>query len=108
MEIATAQNRRKKPHGKNNTKEKKTVALITTKGYCLKYICWARKDTLRFKKKDDSGKDFPQGFWEDEYRASYETAKYAPNLTQEDRYRLILDALDRAKEAGIIIEKMTL
>lgn len=55
--------------------------------------------------KRNRGTDFPQGFWEDEYRASYEAAKYAPNLTQEDRYRLILDALDRAKEAGIIIEK---
>ena len=55
--------------------------------------------------KVNKGTKIPQGTWNDEFRASYQAAKNAPNLTQEDRYRLILDALDRAKEAGIIIEK---
>lgn len=55
--------------------------------------------------KANKGTKIPQSSWNDEFRASYQAAKNAPNLTQEDRYRLILDALDRAKEAGIIIEK---
>ena len=42
--------------------------------------------------------------WADEFRASYMAAKYAPGLTQEDRYYLILDALERAREAFISIK----
>lgn len=44
-----------------------------------------------------------QGVWNDEFRASYMAAKNCPNLSDEDRYYLILDALERAKEAGVSI-----
>ena len=44
------------------------------------------------------------GSWNDEFRASYMAAKNAPNLSAEDRRYLILDALERAKEAGISIK----
>ena len=44
-----------------------------------------------------------KGAWNDEFRASYMAAKNAPNLTDEDRYYLILDAIERAKEAGVSI-----
>ena len=43
------------------------------------------------------------GDWRDEFRASYMAAKNAPNLTDEDRRYLIIDALERAKEAGVKI-----
>ncbi len=42
--------------------------------------------------------------WADEFRASYMAAKNAPNLSQEDRALLILDALSRAEEAGVSIK----
>lgn len=42
--------------------------------------------------------------WEDEYRASYEVAKYSPNLSDLDRYHLIQDAIDRKKEANQVVE----
>ncbi len=42
--------------------------------------------------------------WADEFRASYMAAKNAPNLSDEDRYLLICDALSRAEEAGISIK----
>ena len=42
--------------------------------------------------------------WSDEFRASYMAAKNTPNLTDEDRYLLIMDALSRAQEAGITIK----
>ncbi|MCL1994795.1 MAG: hypothetical protein FWG63_01155 [Defluviitaleaceae bacterium] len=41
--------------------------------------------------------------WNDEFRASYMAAKNAPNLSDEDRRYLILDAIERAKEAGFSI-----
>ncbi|MDR0858564.1 MAG: hypothetical protein LBN97_06015 [Oscillospiraceae bacterium] len=41
--------------------------------------------------------------WVDEFRASYTAAKVAPGLSAEDRYYLILDALERAREAGVTI-----
>lgn len=44
------------------------------------------------------------GSWNDEFRASYMAAKNCPNLSDEDRYYLILDALERAKESGISIK----
>ena len=44
-----------------------------------------------------------EGSWNDEFRASYMAAKNAPNLSDEDRRYLILDALERAKEKGISI-----
>jgi len=42
--------------------------------------------------------------WADEFRASYMAAKNTPELTDEDRRNLILDALERAKEAGVNIK----
>ncbi len=42
--------------------------------------------------------------WADEFRASYMAAKTAPNLSDEDRYYLIMDALSRAEEAGVAIQ----
>ena len=44
------------------------------------------------------------GSWNDEFRASYMAAKNAPNLTDEDRKYLVLDAIERSKEAGITIK----
>lgn len=42
--------------------------------------------------------------WNDEFRASYIAAKITPNLSDEDRRYLILDALERAKEKGVSIK----
>lgn len=50
------------------------------------------------------GTKLPQGAWNDEFRASYSAAKNCPNLSAEDRYYLILDALERAKESGVTIK----
>ena len=44
------------------------------------------------------------GSWNDEFRASYFAARDCPNLSDEDRRYLILDAVERAKEAGVSIE----
>jgi hypothetical protein len=38
--------------------------------------------------------------WNDEFRASYDAAIRTPNLTDEERRDLMIDAYDRAKEAG--------
>ena len=43
------------------------------------------------------------GSWNDEFRASYIAAKGTYNLSDEDRRYLVLDALERAKEAGVTI-----
>lgn len=50
------------------------------------------------------GTKLPKGSWNDEFRASYMAAKNCPNLSDEDRYYLILDALERAKESGVSIK----
>lgn len=47
---------------------------------------------------------FKSGDWQDEFRASYDAAINAPNLSDEERAMLILDAYDRAKEAGIYLD----
>lgn len=47
--------------------------------------------------------EFPIGDWQDEFRASYDAAVKAPNLTDEDRAYLMIDAYDRAHEAGQIL-----
>lgn len=44
--------------------------------------------------------EYKVGDWRDEFRASYDAALNAPNLTDEDRRYLMIDAYDRAKEAG--------
>jgi hypothetical protein len=46
----------------------------------------------------------PKGAWNDEFRASYNAAMNAPNLNNEERMYLMLDALERAKEAGVTIK----
>ena len=43
------------------------------------------------------------GLWNDEFRASYNAALNAPNLSDMDRMYLMLDALEREKEAGVNI-----
>ena len=45
----------------------------------------------------------PYGSWNDEFRASYMAAQNAPGLTDDDRRFLILDALERARSAGVTI-----
>lgn len=59
--------------------------------------------------RDEYLQDLYQGFytiprWRDEYRASYEAARYCPNLNQMDKYHLIQDAIDRCQEAGYQIK----
>lgn len=47
--------------------------------------------------------EYPIGDWRDEFRASYDAAVKAPNLTDEDRALLMIDAYDRAHEAGVVL-----
>lgn len=46
---------------------------------------------------------FRVGDWRDEFRASYMAAINAPNLSDEERRMLMLDAYDRAREAGVSV-----
>ncbi len=48
--------------------------------------------------------NFDIGDWRDEFRASYCAALNTPNLTDEERALLMLDAFDRAKDMGIVVE----
>jgi len=48
--------------------------------------------------------DFIYGDWRDEMRASYIAAIKTPNLTDDDRRNLMLDAYERAKEGGYIFK----
>ena len=41
------------------------------------------------------------GDWRDEFRASYLAALNTPNLSDEDRARLMIDAFERGSDAGI-------
>ena len=43
---------------------------------------------------------FMAGDWRDEFRASYVAAINTPNLSDDDRRLLMLDAYERAKESG--------
>ena len=47
------------------------------------------------------GTHLPIYFWEDEYRASRTAAEITPNLTDEERRHLVMDALERKREAGV-------
>ena len=47
---------------------------------------------------------FEAGDWRDEFRASYISSINAPNLSDDDRRYLMLDAYERAKEGGRILE----
>lgn len=46
---------------------------------------------------------FNAGDWRDEFKASYDAALNAPNLSDNERRQLMLDAFDRAKEAGVAV-----
>lgn len=48
--------------------------------------------------------EFKIGDWRDEFRASYRAAIDAPGLSDEERGMLMIDAFDRAKEAGISVK----
>ena len=50
----------------------------------------------------DSGYD--TGHWADEFRASYHAALTAPGLSNEERASLMVDAYDRAREAGVKVK----
>lgn len=50
------------------------------------------------------GTNLPIGAWNDEFRASYRAALDTPNLSENDRRLLILDAIERAKDANIVIK----
>ena len=50
------------------------------------------------------GTHIREGAWNDEFRASYMAAKNAPGLTNQERAFLLLDAMERAKEAGVSIK----
>ena len=45
----------------------------------------------------------PPGDWRDEFRASYRAALDTPNLSDEERRLLMIDAYDRAREAGVAV-----
>ena len=47
---------------------------------------------------------FRIGDWRDEFRASYSAAINAPGLSDSERRMLMLDAYDRAKEAGVAVK----
>jgi len=47
---------------------------------------------------------FEAGDWRDEFRASYISSIKTPYLTNDDRRYLMLDAYERAKEGGHILE----
>lgn len=51
----------------------------------------------------NKGTKLETGSWNDEFRASYMAARDCPNLSDEDRRYLILDAMERAKDAGVTI-----
>ena len=46
---------------------------------------------------------FRVGDWRDEFRASYRAAIESPGLSDDERRMLMLDAYDRAKEAGVSV-----
>ena len=48
--------------------------------------------------------EYDIGNWRDEFRASYDAAINTPNLTDEERAMLMIDAYDRAREAGVMLE----
>jgi len=49
------------------------------------------------------GTSLKKGAWNDEFRASYMAARTSPGLSEKDRMLLVMDAMERAKEAGVTI-----
>lgn len=62
---------------------------------------WAHEYYGHYKNHPSS---FRVGDWRDEFRASYRTTLDIPNLSDEERRMLMLDAYDRAKEAGVSVK----
>lgn len=48
--------------------------------------------------------EYEIGDWRDEFRASYDAAIKTPNLSRQERADLMVDAYDRAREAGEFLE----
>lgn len=46
----------------------------------------------------------PINAWNDEFRASYWAARNLPGLSDVDRQMLVLDAIERARTAGVSIK----
>ena len=51
---------------------------------------------------------FAPNDWRDEFAASYRAASNTPNLSEEDRRLLMIDAFDRARDAGVKAEYNTI
>lgn len=51
-----------------------------------------------------SGTSLEPGDWRDEFRASYRAALDAPGLTEKERSDLMIDAYQRAAEAGVTLK----
>ena len=51
---------------------------------------------------------FAPNDWRDEFAASYRAAINTPNLSEEDRRLLMIDAFDRARDAGVKAEYNTI
>ena len=47
---------------------------------------------------------YPAGHWRDEFEASYRAAVDTPNLSEDDRRLLMIDAYERAINAGHPLE----
>ena len=45
------------------------------------------------------------GAWNDEFRASYWASRNVPGLTQAEQFNLVRDALQRAQDAGVSVNK---
>ena len=54
--------------------------------------------------RENSPSEYAIGDWRDEYRASRTAAISTPNLTERERADLMVDAYDRAREAGQPLE----
>jgi hypothetical protein len=50
------------------------------------------------------GTKLPVGAWNDEFRASYWAARNLPTLSDEDRIHLVMDAMERAREAHVPVK----
>ena len=48
--------------------------------------------------------EYDIGDWRDEYKASRDAALNAPGLSEKERQDLMVDAYDRAVEAGVTLE----
>ena len=76
--------------------------LVTGGRNALYVFIMSSKAVLAHEYYDHYKNDPPEynGDWRDEFRASYDAAVNAPNLSDEERKDLMIDAYDRAREAG--------